>query len=644
MFKKYLIHLVLSCLILLLGNALVSMHGAMASDFQLVAREDDEVDDRDSDDSSGRGSDDSDDDDDSGYGYGIDDLFDDRNDDNDDDDDDDSQHGYGYGYGFEDDSGHHGGRVRFEDRGHSGRGAKLGEMCGGIAAFQCREPLECQLDGDFPDAGGICVHPLLERDKSRSVLASVLWGNFDPDLMPTAVNISGKITIEGGTLQGKRNLLLEAGDEITMMSETEMNITTMTGPFQDGAMLHIKGDSESVLVINLQNIQSRVSLQQLYKEGRITLPLGTDGMELRVRLIKADQLKRILQPRFQQNLCVQNLALDLDEDTMNQLTEKIGADKKLFDRVCKRYLHESKKSFGQKLGNFAKGDDLNTLLDELDILDEYDSLLEMSQQNPKLAQLFEKLRKHRLHGEVVKELKDLLKELKDSNIADEKITKLENMFDETVERSRLAKFRDGLLRFRDVDDDDDSWFHDFVERMAQKGIVKGFTGSDGQATGEFRPGNQVTRSEALKMVLEAIIRDILDEKPTLASVQAHWAAKYWKWAIDSQLDFAVLADQPDATATRGDIIRMIMQSAGIIAPDRDENCSFPDLDSSDPRANDICYAQSLGIVSGDSDTGNFRPNDPINRAEVSKIINLLLDLWELPDPSINVSDDNGSNS
>ena len=32
-----------------------------------------------------------------------------------------------------------------------------GEFCGGIAGFLCEDGLECQYDGDYPDAGGICV-------------------------------------------------------------------------------------------------------------------------------------------------------------------------------------------------------------------------------------------------------------------------------------------------------------------------------------------------------------------------------------------------------------------------------------------------------------------------------------------------------
>jgi hypothetical protein len=35
--------------------------------------------------------------------------------------------------------------------------ADLGEFCGGIAAFQCKDGLSCKFDGTYPDAGGKCV-------------------------------------------------------------------------------------------------------------------------------------------------------------------------------------------------------------------------------------------------------------------------------------------------------------------------------------------------------------------------------------------------------------------------------------------------------------------------------------------------------
>ncbi|CAE6513421.1 unnamed protein product [Rhizoctonia solani] len=34
---------------------------------------------------------------------------------------------------------------------------KLGSFCGGIVGFPCNKGMVCKLEGDFADAGGVCV-------------------------------------------------------------------------------------------------------------------------------------------------------------------------------------------------------------------------------------------------------------------------------------------------------------------------------------------------------------------------------------------------------------------------------------------------------------------------------------------------------
>ncbi len=40
----------------------------------------------------------------------------------------------------------------------------LGEMCGGIAAIRCQSGLSCKLDGQHPDAGGVCVETVVDKN------------------------------------------------------------------------------------------------------------------------------------------------------------------------------------------------------------------------------------------------------------------------------------------------------------------------------------------------------------------------------------------------------------------------------------------------------------------------------------------------
>lgn len=42
----------------------------------------------------------------------------------------------------------------------------LGKMCGGIGGLVCKDGYKCQLDGNYPDAGGTCV-PDTSSDPSR---------------------------------------------------------------------------------------------------------------------------------------------------------------------------------------------------------------------------------------------------------------------------------------------------------------------------------------------------------------------------------------------------------------------------------------------------------------------------------------------
>ncbi len=53
--------------------------------------------------------------------------------------------------------------------------------------------------------------------------------------------------------------------------------------------------------------------------------------------------------------------------------------------------------------------------------------------------------------------------------------------------------------------------------------------------------------------------------------------------------------------------------------------AFPDVPASDPNAGHLQAVFEFGIFTGDSGTGTFRPEDPINRAEVSKVMNVAIE-------------------
>lgn len=179
-------------------------------------------------------------------------------------------------------------------------------------------------------------------------------------------------------------------------------------------------------------------------------------------------------------------------------------------------------------------------------------------------------------------------------------------------------------QFADVTDAD--WFSPYVASVSDWGIVSGYKDEAGQPTGRFGPSNSVTVAELLKMAFEA--SQVNEEEcglvpPLNAVALGHWAAKYV--SCGEAAGMRILLDPSlniNRTATRAEVLSVIHDAFGDEVPPIFSN--FKDT-VGHPLEADIAYAYSRGVVSGDKDalgiqTGTFRPNDAINRAEVAKII------------------------
>lgn len=178
--------------------------------------------------------------------------------------------------------------------------------------------------------------------------------------------------------------------------------------------------------------------------------------------------------------------------------------------------------------------------------------------------------------------------------------------------------------FRDVEDND--WYNPFVASLAEWGIISGYKDSSGRPTGEYRPGNQVTIAEVLKMAMESaqVDESLCTKTPLHPQAFEHWAKSYVACAEEMNvriLDPLLPADL-NRPAKRAEVLTIIHDTFG------DEvlplYSSFTDTQGHRFEA-DIAYANLYGIVSGDTsaqgvETGTFRPNDPINRAETAKIL------------------------
>ncbi|MDD3896967.1 MAG: S-layer homology domain-containing protein [Candidatus Peribacteraceae bacterium] len=166
------------------------------------------------------------------------------------------------------------------------------------------------------------------------------------------------------------------------------------------------------------------------------------------------------------------------------------------------------------------------------------------------------------------------------------------------------------------------WFATHIYNVAKTGIMSGYKDEAGAYTGQFGPGDSVSLAQLLKVAHKiAGISDAgLPSSPRNERAQGTWfqqyyasaEQRYWQVILDPETD-------PARPATRAEVITTLLQALDVprIWP---KGTLFRDVLPNAPYAASIETAALDGIVS--SETNAFRPNDPINRAELAKIVTL----------------------
>lgn len=186
--------------------------------------------------------------------------------------------------------------------------------------------------------------------------------------------------------------------------------------------------------------------------------------------------------------------------------------------------------------------------------------------------------------------------------------------------------------FKDVPKE--SWFAPYVRAVTGDGIVSGYRDDDGTLRGLFGPADALTIGQLAKIAAQLAKVDPATCTPTLKNETAKgtWAVAFVRCA--EQKGWAVYADGSAdiaRNATRAEVIATLLQAFGVKIAQRTGGV-FKDVDSSVEFAAAVEMAAKAGVVSGDSDrngnpTGAFRPRDPINRAEVAKIVTLAVQVY-----------------
>ncbi len=186
---------------------------------------------------------------------------------------------------------------------------------------------------------------------------------------------------------------------------------------------------------------------------------------------------------------------------------------------------------------------------------------------------------------------------------------------EWEEQQNEEKQEDLWPKFMDIAN---TWAKGYINTLAERWIVS-WNG------GNFYPNDNTTRAEFLKIVLRAFNHDYANvDVSNLKYVDVNkdtWQAKVIqkalsKWLISGFND----RFRPNDNVTRIEAIKMLLNAARIDVTDT-EITSFTDVTISWMKKY-VETSKKLWIINGQIINGKlkFRPNDPITRAETSKIV------------------------
>jgi carboxyl-terminal processing protease len=173
--------------------------------------------------------------------------------------------------------------------------------------------------------------------------------------------------------------------------------------------------------------------------------------------------------------------------------------------------------------------------------------------------------------------------------------------------------------FSDVDSSNK--YYDAIIKLQQEGVIKGY------ADGTFKPENQVSRAELLKMAFSHVgytAPDAWTETHLLDVPAASWFAPY----VQKGLDLGIISATPSqpnfypaAPITKVEALKIIMALEGIPATyaTNDAPLSFDDVKPTSPYAYIVRAADNSGLFTT-ADSRYFRPYTLLTRGETAEFL------------------------
>ena len=386
--------------------------------------------------------------------------------------------------------------------------------------------------------------------------------------------------MDSGTLKIQRKVLFEKNDAITTEEGKEIAFSSIINGHWDGLIVEYtpeeNAEKEVSMSISIGDLSGTYTGSDII--GR--KDIGNDHV---FQIRKVGNIIAGLTKANQEKLLAQKLKI---QDRINAFRDRI---------------------YRLKLLN-AGGDSLDDIEEIIDETEEYN---------------FDETSTTEVQSEINTALNELDDDVSDSTTA-AIAERLRKRIQEIKEKAKNRKFQQNLIPFKDTDDTE--WYTQYIGPIKSRGIISGYRDANGNELGEFRPANNITVAEILKIGLETAGQgQSTSGEPKMTAAQHHWAKGYVKKA--EELGLNIVADNNtdlNRPATRAEVVRMILEALGI-TPDAITTTSFSDVGITHPHAAFIEYAKALGVISGDAGKTTFRPDDPINRAEAAKIANQIIE-------------------
>jgi hypothetical protein len=185
----------------------------------------------------------------------------------------------------------------------------------------------------------------------------------------------------------------------------------------------------------------------------------------------------------------------------------------------------------------------------------------------------------------------------------------------------------GLRRIQKHFVDSDGWGGIYIENLYERGII------NGKSEGIFAPGDNITREEFVKLIVEMFDYSDKSYYANFHDVSGDdWFYKYVAIAYKNKIIDGI-GNNLFGTGryiSRQDICKIIYNCINAqirIKEPTDNGMVFLDADEIDEYAREsVAFVKNLGIVSGD-DEGFFNPKSNATRQEAAKIIYGLLELY-----------------